>query len=135
MPLPDGRPTASERAASVASGSNGQGYGDSRYQLSPQSFAHAKAAVVAASRRSRRKALALGAQVTYLAVMDPESGASTQDRLKAADGAARVSGLTRDDQVKVTVTFTMRGWGSPPSKVIDATPVPPLADGARGEGG
>jgi hypothetical protein len=70
--------------------------------------------------------------VTYLAVMDPDSGASTQDRLKAADGAARVSGLTRDDQVKVTVTFTMRGWGTPPTKVIDAAPVPPLPDGAGG---
>jgi len=132
MPLPDGRPTAMESTPKT-----GGNYADrlspsNPYSLNPQVVHRTQATVEGASRRGRRRALALAAQVTYLAVMDPDSGASTQDRLKAADGAARVSGLTRDDQVKVTVTFTMRGWGTPPTKVIDAAPVPPLPDGAGG---
>ena len=131
MPLPDGRPTASELTRGVPN--EGDRYNP--YAIHPQVVKRTREVVEGATRRARRRALALSAQVTYLAVMDPESGASTQDRLKAADGAARVSGLTRDDQVKVTVTFTMRGWGAPPTKVIDATPAPPLPDGARGEGG
>ena len=145
MPLPDGRPTAMERSTAVALGSHGttgkEAYGDSRYQISPQSFAHAKAAVVAASRRSRRKALAIAAQVTYLAVMDPESGASTQDRLKAADGAARVSGLVRDGSgSKVSLVVTFKGLrrdvvdaSTIEARVVEAAGLPPLA-GAAGTG-
>ena len=131
MPLPDGRPTAGEITRGVPN--DGDRYNP--YAIHPQVVKRTREAVEVASRKARRRSLALAAQVTYLAVMDPESGASTQDRLKAADGAARVSGLTRDDQVKVTVTFTMRGWGAPPSKVIDASPVPPLTDGGNGAGG
>ena len=139
MPLPDGRPTAMERSTTITMGSHGttgkEAYGDSRYQLSPRSFAHAKAVVVAASRRSRRRALALAAQVTYLAVMDPESGASTQDRLKAADGAARVSGLVRDESRVVfehRVSFRGLARGLPSvtreaieARVVEATALPP----------
>ena len=138
MPLPNGLPTPMEVRVSTIAGASPTSIGEPRYSLPQEVLRRTRDLVGPATRRSRRKALALAAQVTYLAVMEPDSGASTQDRLKAADGAARVSGLTRDDQVKVTVTFTMRGWGSPPTKVIDASPVPPLPDGAggaRGEGG
>ena len=151
MPLPDGRPTAVERATAMATGSPGQGYGDSRYQLSPTAFAHAKGMAVAASRRERRKALALAAQVTYLAVMDPESGASTQDRLKAADGAARVSGLVREgSDTKVSLIVTFKGLrrsvvdaDAIEARVVEAAGLPPLAgngaagrvEGGGGEGG
>jgi len=134
MPLPDGRPTASELTRGVPN--EGDRYNP--YAIHPQVVKRTREVVEGSSRRCRRRALALAAQVTYLAVMDPDSGASTQDRLKAADGAARVSGLTRDDQVKVAITFTMRGWGTPPTKVIDAAPVSPIPggdNGARGEGG
>lgn len=145
MPLPDGRPTARELTGSMTESSGESRYGDSRYQLSPQSFAHARAAVVAASRRSRRKALALGAQVTYLAVMDPESGASTQDRLKAADGAARVAGLVREGSTsKVSLVVTFKGLrrnvvdaDAIEARVIEAAGLPPLArqEGDAGGGG
>ena len=135
VPLPNGLPTPPK----ITTGGIVDRLGPANpYALHPEVVLRASTTVAGLSRRGIRKRLAHEAQVNYLAVLDPASGASTQDRLKAADGAARVSGLTRDDQVKVTVTFTMRGWGAPPTKVVDASPVPPLPDGAggaRGEGG
>lgn len=60
--------------------------------------------------------------------MDPESGASTQDRLKAADGAAKVAGLFKDRvDVRVTHALGFKGFqGIEGAQVIDAVPLPAL---------
>lgn len=133
MPLPDGRPTAGE----VATGVPHSGDRYNPYAIHPQVVKRTREAVEVASRKARRRSLALAAQVTYLAVMDPESGASTQDRLKAADGAARVSGLVRDESrvvVEHRVSFRGLARGLPSvtreaieARVVEATAIPPSA--------
>lgn len=135
MPLPDGRPTASELTRGVPN--EGDRYNP--YAIHPQVVKRTREVVEGSSRRCRRRALALAAQVTYLAVMDPDSGASTQDRLKAADGAARVSGLVRDgSSSKVSLVVTFKGLrrdvvdaSTIEARVVEAAGLPPLA-GATG---
>lgn len=143
VPLPDGRPTASELTRGVPN--EGDRYNP--YAIHPQVVKRTREVVEGATRRARRRALALSAQVTYLAVMDPESGASTQDRLKAADGAARVSGLVREGgTTKVSLVVTFKGLrrnvvdaDAIEARVVEAAGLPPLArqegSGGGGEGG
>lgn len=143
MPLPDGRPTASE----LVRGANGNVEGSAPYSLHPEVVQRARETAVGLSRRGLRRRLAQDAQVTYLAMMDPRSGATNQDRLKAADGAARVSGLVREGGTsKVSLVVTFKGLrrdvvdaSTIEARVVEAAGLAPLArregTGGGGEGG
>ena len=124
MPLPDGRPTAAELSRQGAIEANG----GTAYSLHPQVVQRAREAALGASRRELRRRLARDAQVTYLAMMDPHSGATNADRLKAADGAARVAGLFKEQvSVKVTHALGFKGFqGIEGARILDAPSIPAL---------
>ena len=128
VPLPNGLPTPPK----ITTGGIVDRLGPSNpYALHPEVVLRARASVEGLSRRGIRKRLAHEAQVSYLAVLDPASGASTQDRLRAADGAARVAGIL-NEKVTVTVTHALGFKGF--SSIIEAAPIPPLPDGAKSGG-
>ena len=131
MPLPNGLPTPLEVKRATTAGASPTSIGEPRYSLPPEVIRRTREAVSTAKRAARRRALALAAQVTYLAVLEPDSGASTQDRLKAADGAARVAGLYTD-KVNVTITHALGFKGF--TSIVEAAPIPPLPDGAKSGG-
>lgn len=115
--------------------------GVSPFHLPTSVVDHSRATVEGLSPKGRRRALGRAAMGTYLAVMDPASGATTRDRLAAADGAARVAGLAQDVQrvvVEHRVSFRGLARGLPSetrevieARVVEAVTVPPV-DGATG---
>lgn len=136
MPLPDGRPTAME-----SNGAGGTGQSSSPYVIPSSVVVRARDTVAGLSRRARRRVLAIEAQAAYLAVLDPASGATTRDRLAAADGAARVAGLSKEaTATNVALVVTFRGMrrdtidaGAIEARIAGAAGLPPLAgDGATG---
>ncbi len=131
MPLPNGLPTPLELKRATTAGASATSAGEPRYSLPTEVLRRARDLVGAAPRRSRRKALGLAAQATYMAVLDPESNASTQDRLKAAEGAAKCAGLFHE-KMDVTITHSLGFKGF--SSIIEAAPIPPLPDGAKSGG-
>ena len=131
MPLPNGLPTPLELKRATVAGASPTSTGEPRYSLPVEVLRRTRELAQGSTRRARRRALALAAQVTYLAVLEPDSGASTQDRLKAADGAARVAGLYTE-KVDVTITHALGFKGF--SSIIDAAPITTLPDGAKSGG-
>lgn len=145
MPLPDGRPTSGELMGMVTTRKDGA----NPYSVAPLAITRSREALAGLSRRGRRKALARAAEVAYLAVLDPASGVSCQDWLKAADGAARVAGLVRDgSDTKVSLVVTFKGLrrsvvdaDAIEARVVEAAGLPPIAgaagrvEGGGGEGG
>ena len=134
MPLPNGKPLPSDGITSlpVAPVSPPKDVsGVSSYSLPPPILSRAQATVEATGKRARRRMLGIAAQATYLAVMDPASGATTKDRLTAAAGAAAVAGLVRDRvDVRVTHALGFKGFqGVEEARVVEVTAAP--ADGAK----
>ena len=136
MPLPDGRPTANE-----TNGAGGTGQSTSPYVIPSSVILSARESVAGLSKRGIRRRLASEAQATYLAILDPTSGATTRDRLAAADGAARASGLSKEaTATNVALVVTFRGMrrdtidaGAIEARIAGAAGLPPLAgDGATG---
>lgn len=136
MPLPDGRATAMEANGSITTRKDGA----NPYSVAPLAISRASATLAGLSRRGRRKYLARAAEVAYLAVLDPASGVSCQDWLKAADGAARVSGLVREGGTsKVSLVVTFKGLrrdvvdaSTIEARVVEAAGLPPIAGAAGG---
>jgi hypothetical protein len=137
MPLPDGRPTASEANHRGAAGDSGNL--GSPYILPSTVVVAARDAVAGLSRRGIRRRLAAEAQATYLAIMDPKSCATTRDRLSAADGAAKVAGLFKERvDVRVSHSLGFKGFQAiEGTLVVDAVPLPTVpasTDGAKSGG-